>query len=342
MKLHLAIFLLLLFALSVWAQNREVAPTPNPTVSPTPATEDVISEDDEVLRIDTEEVTLNVRVVDSQNRPVGNLGKAEFKVYENDELQTITSFATTEIPTNYALMIDNSRSMRRQLEKVIEAGKIIVDMNRPRDKTTIVRFVSADKIEVVRDFTTDKRLLKNSLENLFTEGGSTAIIDAIYQTAKQVDEFEKSGKKNEFARRALIIVSDGEDHASLHKEQELIELLRRSEVQIYAIGFINTLTNEHDLEERRSRQENAKDFLTRLARETGGKVYFPNSLEELPQIAKDISAELRMQYLITYAPTSESNSKGSFKNIKVTINNGTNNEKRSAITRTGRAVSGNQ
>lgn len=313
------------------AKTAPQASSVKPEASPTPA------EDEEVLRVETEEVSLNVRVVDENNRPVNNLDESQFKVYENNQPQTITSFTTAEIPTNYALVVDNSRSLRTQLQKIIEAGKILISMNRPNDESTVVRFVSNDKIEVMRDFTSNKNLLNNALDNLFIEGGQTAIIDAVYQTAKRVNDYEKSSKKDDFKRRALIVISDGDDRSSTFSEQQLIDLLRQSEVQIYAIGFVGALNNQPELNETQSRQDKAKTLLTRLAEETGGKVYFPNSIDELPQIANDISSELRTQYLLTYSPTGAAGSE-SFRNIKVEVPDGANKEKRRAITRTGRTA----
>ncbi len=305
-----------------------------PTVTPSPAPAETPVEDDEILRVNTEEISLNVRVVDSNNRSVNNLNESHFRVYEDDVLQPITSFTTAEVPIINALVIDNSRSLRSQLSKVIEAGKIIVGTNRPKDESTIVRFVSKDKIEVVQDFTTNKSSLNNALDNLFVEGGQTAIIDAVYQTAKKVEQYQNSQKKEDVKLRALILVSDGDDRGSSYKEQQLFELLRESNVQIYAVGFVNDLSKESDASGI-NRQEKAKTLLTRLAQETGGKVYFPNSIDELPKIASDISGELRTQYLISYAPTNE-NRDGSFRKIKVVVAEGANKEKRVAITRTGR------
>lgn len=308
--------------------------TPTPNLTPTPTTP---NEDEEVVRIESEEVNLSVRVLDENNRPVNNLTKAQFKVFENGEQQDITSFGTAEVPTNYALVVDNSRSLRTQLQKIIEAGKILINTNRPSDESTVVRFVDRDKIEVMRDFTTDKSLLNNALDNLFIEGGQTAIIDAIYLTAKRVDQYRKSTEKDDFRRRALIVISDGDDRSSSFSEQQLIDLLRRSEVQIYAIGFTGSLNNQPEMNETQSRQEKARAFLTRIAAETGGKVYFPNSIDELSNIASDISGELRTQYLLTYAPTNSGSSE-SFRNINVNVADGANNEKRRAITRTGRTA----
>jgi Ca-activated chloride channel family protein len=291
-------------------------------------------EKEEVLRIETEEVNLNVRVVDDKNRTVRNLNQAQFKIYEDDVLQPVTALTTAEVPVVSALVIDNSRSLRTQLAKIIEAGKIIVGTNRPTDESAIVRFVGKDKIEVVRDFTPNKNSLDNALNNLFVEGGQTAIIDAVYQTAKKVEEYQKSQKKEDVHRRALILVSDGDDRSSSYNEQQLLDLLRASQVQIYAVGFVGNLSKEPDASGV-NRQEKAKTFLTRLVQETGGKVYFPDSIEELAQIAADISAELRTQYLISYAPTNESRD-GTFRRIKVEIADGANKEKRIAIARAGR------
>jgi len=303
-----------------------VVPSSAPAVTPV--------EDEEILRVDTEEISLNVRVVNSSNRPVNNLNQSHFRVYEDDVLQPITSFTTAEVPIINALVIDNSRSLRTQLGKVIEAGKIIVSANRPKDESTIVRFVSRDKIEVVQDFTSNKSSLNDALDNLFVEGGQTAIIDAVYQTAKKVEQYQNSQQKDDVKLRALILVSDGDDRGSSYKEQQLFELLRESNVQIYAVGFVNELSKEPD-PSGMSRQEKAKAFLTRLTQETGGKVYFPNSIDELSQIASDISGELRTQYLILYTPTNATRD-GTFRKIKVVIGEGPNKEKRIAITRTGR------
>ncbi len=311
-------------------------PTPMPVVSPSPtAATDTIEEDNESIKIDTEEVNLNVRVVDNNNRYVSRLKESDFKVYEDDVLQPITSLTTTEVPVINALVIDNSRSLRTQLKKVIEASKIVVGANRPNDETSVVRFISSNKIEVVQSFTPNKTLLNIALDNLFVEGGQTAIIDAVYRAAKMVGEYQISGKKEDVKIRTLILISDGDDRVSTYQEQQLFELLRSSFVQIYAIGFINNLGKTPDEEGGISRREKARSFLTRLAQETGGKAYFPDSIDELAQIATEISGELRTQYVISYAPTNDLRD-GGFRKIKIVVSNGTNREERTAITRTGR------
>ena len=305
----------------------------NPTSTSAGAPETVES-DNEILKIDTEEVSLNVRVINSSNRPVGNLKETAFRVFEDGVLQPITSVSKTEVPIFNALVIDNSRSLRTQLQKVVEAGKILVSANKPQDEATVVRFVSADKIEVVQEFTANKTLINNALDNLFIEGGQTAIIDAVYKAAQMVQKYQNSEKKEDVKLRTLILVSDGDDRGSLYDERLLFELLRNSFVQIYAVGFTGDLSDVPDAETGVSRRQKARDFLTRLAQETGGKVYFPDSIEQLGKIAIEISAELRTQYVVSYSPTNDRRD-GSFRKIKVEVADAAN-EKRTAITRTGR------
>lgn len=302
-----------------------------------------VVEDNEVLRVDTEEVNLNVRVVDEGNRIVKNLGESQFKVYEDGVLQPITAFSSLEVPVVNALVIDNSRSLRSQLEKIVEAGKIIVGTNRPVDKSAIIRFVGANKIETVRDFTDNKNLLNDALSNLYTEGGQTALIDAIFRSAVKIDEYQKSQDKSkdkdDVKLRALILVSDGDDRGSTYTEQKLFELLRRLQVQIYVIGFPDGLSDQPE-SDGISRRARAKDLLNRLANETGGKIYFPASENELPAIAKEISGDLRTQYLVSYTPTNDTRD-GRFRKITVEITKGANNERRIGITRSGRTAARN-
>lgn len=311
-------------------QKSTPAAKPSPIVSPTPYVDDP----NEIIRIETEEVNLNVRVIDRNNRPINNLRQQEFKVYEDNVLQPITAFTKAEVPTNYSLVLDNSGSLRNQIDKVIEASKIIVATNKPEDETSVIRFVSSDKIEIVQDFTPNKTDINDALESLYVEGGQTAIIDAVYLAAQKVDEYEKSRNPNDKKRRALILVSDGEDRDSFYKEPQLFELLRESDVQIFTVGFVTDLSKEGGFISK-SPQGKAKAFLQRLATETGGKSYFPSSINELNGIAQDIASELRTQYLVSYAPTNEKKD-GSLRNIKVIVDEGPNKQKRIAITRTGR------
>lgn len=335
----LALTLALLFNNSAPVDGQSSSPAAASSPSPTPVpTRTPIPEEDIVTEVKTELVNLNVRVIDRNSRPVNGLPETEFKIFEDGVAQQIEFFSRSEVPTNYGLVIDNSGSLRQQLEKVIEASKILVATNKPEDETIVIRFVSRDKITIEQPFTKNKTDLNDSLDNLFIEGGQTAIIDAVYLAAEKVSEYEQQRGKEDRKRRAIIVVSDGEDRDSYYSEAQLFEMLRETDVQIYAIGFVNELSKDSGFIAK-SPQGKAKAFLQRLATETGGKAYFPNSTAELAGMAKEISSELRMQYSIGYVPTNDRKD-GTFRNIKVTVNDGPSKEKRIALTKAGRVAEG--
>jgi Ca-activated chloride channel homolog len=304
----------------------------SPQATPTPK----IAEEDEVIKVDTELVNLNVRVVDRNGRPIAGLKQGEFKVFEDNAPQQIEFFSFSEVPTNYGIVVDNSGSLRQQLDKIIEAGKILVNTNKPADETMLIRFVSRDKITIEQNFTPKKVDLIDALDNLFIEGGQTAIIDAVYLAVEKVSEYEKSLSKDDRKRRALIVISDGEDRDSYYSEAQLFELLRESDVQIFTIGFVSDLSKDGGFISK-SPQAKAKSLLERMASETGGKSYFPASSAELPGLAREISSELRMQYSIGYIPTNDRKD-GTYRNIKVVVEDGPAKQKRIPITKAGRVA----
>ena len=312
-------------------------PPPAPILKPKPTPEPTEEDFDEgsTLRINTELVTLNVRVIDRNNRPIDNVGQNNFHVFEDGVPQPIESFTREEVPISYGLAIDTSGSLRSQLQAVIDAGKTIIDSNRAGDETFLVRFISSDKIETVQDFTPSKDLLIDGLDSLYVEGGQTAIIDAVYLTAEHVAEYKK-GNDNDRRRRALIVITDGEDRSSFYSQEKLFARLREEDVQIYVIGFVRELDKEGGLI-RKSPRDKAVSLINKLATETGGRAFFPESLTELPHIASEIVRDLRTQYVISYNPTNKLRD-GSFRSIRVAVDESSNRDKRIALTRNGRTA----
>jgi Ca-activated chloride channel family protein len=280
-------------------------------------------------------VTLNVRVIDRNNRPIDNVRQSEFHVFEDGVVQPIESFTREEVPISYGLAVDTSGSLRSQLQGVVDAAKTIINSNKPGDETFLVRFISSDKIETIQDFTASKDLLMDGLDSLYVEGGQTAIIDAVYLTAEHVAEYKK-GNESDRRRRALIVITDGEDRNSFYKEPQLFQRLREEDVQIYVIGFINELDKEGGLI-RKSPRDKAVNLINKLATETGGRAFFPQSLSELSQIANEIVRDLRTQYVLAYNPTNKVRD-GSFRTIKVAVDEATSRDKRIALTRNGRVA----
>lgn len=307
------------------------APKLKPTPTPTPPEE---IDPDSVVRINADLVQLHVRVIDRNNRPINNVGQNEFHVFEDGVPQPIESFTREEVPISYGLAVDTSGSLRSQLPTVIEAGKSIINSNKPGDETFLVRFISSDKIETVQDFTANKEMLTDGLDSFYVEGGQTAIIDAVYLSAEHVSEYKK-GDDGDRRRRALIVITDGEDRNSFYKQEQLFARLREDDVQIFVIGFVNELDKEAGFI-RKSPREKAINLINKLAEETGGRAFFPDSVAELPQIANEIIRDLRTQYVIAYNPTNKTQD-GTYRAIKVTVDQpSSSSDKRIALTRTGR------
>jgi Ca-activated chloride channel family protein len=306
---------------------------PKPTPTPDPVGAE-INENDRIL-FNTELVTLHVRVIDRNNHPINNVSKDEFRVMEDGVAQPIFSFTREEVPVMYGLAVDTSGSLRPAFEQVINASKAIINSNKRGDETFLERFISSDKIETVQDFTANKDALMDGLDTLYIEGGQTAVIDGVYLAAEHVADYKKSNDDDR-RRRALIVVTDGEDRASYYNETQLFQRLREEDVQIFIIGFVTELEADKGLI-RKSPRDKAVNLLNRLASETGGRAFFPQSISELPEIANEIVRDLRTQYVVSYDPTNKAHD-GTFRSIKVYVADAPGQVKRIALTRSGRTA----
>jgi len=309
-------------------------PPPIPKLKPTPTpTPPEVLDADSIVRVNTDLVQLHVRVIDRNNKPINDVPQAAFHVFEDGVPQPIENFTREEVPISYGLAVDTSGSLRSQLQSVIDAGKTIINSNKGGDETFLVRFISSDKIETIQDFTSNKEALMDGLDSFYVEGGQTAVIDAVYLSAEHVSEYRR-GDGDDRRRRALIVITDGEDRNSFYKQEQLFARLREEDVQIFVIGFVNELDKDAGLI-RKSPREKAVALINKLATETGGRAFFPDSISELPQIANEIIRDLRTQYVIAYNPTNKTQD-GSYRAIKVTVDQPSNGDKRIALTRTGR------
>lgn len=307
-------------------------PPPVPKLKPTPTpTPPEILDPESIVRVNTDLVQLHVRVIDRNNKPINDVPQTAFHVFEDGVPQPIEDFSREEVPISYGLAVDTSGSLRSQLQSVIDAGKTIINSNKQGDETFLVRFISSDKIETVQDFTSNKEALMDGLDGFYVEGGQTAVIDAVYLSAEHVSEYKNGDDRR---RRALIVITDGEDRNSFYKQEQLFARLREEDVQIFVIGFVNELDKDAGLI-RKSPREKAVGLINRLATETGGRAFFPESIADLPQIANEIIRDLRTQYVIAYNPTNKAQD-GSYRAIKVTVDQPTSGDKRIALTRNGR------
>jgi Ca-activated chloride channel family protein len=274
---------------------------------------------------DQTETRLNVMVLDSDNRVVEGLQATDFQVFEDGVAQPITRFSRERAPVRYVLAIDSSGSVRNRLTSIVNAARSIIADNGERDETCIIRFVDSEKIQLKQDFTTSKRRLGIAIDDIYVEGGMTALFDAVDYSlnhlakAKNVD-----GARN--TRFAIVLITDGEDRSSYITEQKLFDQIGRSEVSIFSIGLTGELSGRP--------RSKAKDFLAKLARESGGFTFFANNEAEIATAAHAISSILRSQYLLAYAP-SESAASKPYRKVEVRVSNSLDGRKLTAITRPG-------
>lgn len=235
-------------------------------------------------------INLTVSVVDSRQRYVTDLKTDDFAVFEDGVRQDLSIFRHEDIPISLVVVIDTSASMDEKLPTAQTAATRFVKTLRPQDQAQVTQF--NDRITVLQDFTADHKLLEDAIRH--TEAsGPTALHNAIYVSLKDLAKQKKAG---ELRRRAIVLLSDGEDTASLVSDEQVLELARNTEIGIYSIS----LRPNRVAERNRQQFSQATHLLTALSRETGGQVYFPNSLSELDTVYDRIAEELRTQYSLGY------------------------------------------
>ena len=267
-------------------------------------------------------VLLHVRVTDAANTPVRDVPQQAFQVTEDGVPQKIEFFMNEEVPLTYGLLIDCSGSMRSQIQQVVEAGIRIVNTNKPDDETFLIRFVSSSIIEKVQELTSNKELLKKGLDSLYVEGGQTAVFDAVYLGAEYLAK--QKSDPNTVRRRALILVTDGEDRSSYYKKDDVLRYLVSTNTQVFTVALTKELPA--------NKVDKAFGFLSQLATDTGGRTYFANSSADIAHIANEVMRDIRTQYVLGYVPSGNASSKD-FHKVLVSIGENPNQEKRVAITR---------
>jgi len=268
-------------------------------------------------------VILNVRVTDAQQKPVTDVPQERFQVVEDGVPQTITLFSNKQVPLTYGLVIDCSGSLRTQLSKVVTAGMTILNSNTPEDEAFLIRFISSDKLYLEQDLTSDKQLLIRRLNGFYIEGGQTAVVDAVYTAADKLAKLKI--EPGQFRRKALILVTDGEDRNSFFKAEQLFQLLGTTDIQIYVLGFTEELKPDS--------RKKAVALLNRLALDTGGRAFISEVRGDLRSIFEQITLDIRTQYTIGYVP--KNSTANNFHKVQVSIADDPAQDKRIAVTRVG-------
>jgi len=236
-----------------------------------------------VFRAEAREVTLHASVVDDKNHLVTNLDKNDFTVFENNQPQKISHFHLEDFPVAVGIVIDNSGSMREKRDAVNKAALDLVKASNPDDQVFVVNF--NDEYYLDQEFTADLKRLQEALEHVEARGG-TALYDAIVASADYLTH-------SPLQRKALFVVTDGEDDASQENlEQAVHHLEEENGPVVYAIGLLG---------EEKSRK--AKHALEMIAERSGGEAFFPPTLNEVDDLSRSIAHDIRNQYTITYVPS---------------------------------------
>jgi len=236
-------------------------------------------------------VSLNVTVADGSGRFVTNLDKDTFSVYEDGIKQQLTFFNRSNLPIALSVLLDTSASMEDKLQTAQDAAIGFIKKLRSQDFGQIIDFDS--RVIIAQPFTSSIPDLEQAIRKT-TAGGSTSLHNAIYISLKELKKIQ-ARSADDVRRQAIVVLSDGEDTSSLVGFDEVLELAKRSETAIYAIG-LRGRSPDHV----RGAFNEADFVLRQLSQETGGRVFFARTANELTGIYEQISDELSSQYMLGY------------------------------------------
>jgi len=264
--------------------------------------------DQQTIKVNATLVNTVFTVADKNGKGkfITNLKQDDFKVYEDDKLQTITNFSTeTNLPLSITLLVDTSGSIRDKLtleqEAAIEFFYQI--LHRGKDKGMVISFDSG--VDVQQEFTDDPEVLANSIRKI-RAGGGTSLFDAVYLAIN-----ERLAKEPDNRRKVIILISDGDDNSSRISQTETLEMAQRHNVIIYCIS-----TNQSAYFGSKE-QDRGDKVLKTLSSETGGRALFPLKVADVSNDFRDIGEELRSQYSIGYVPTKSDDA--TFRRLRIDV-----------------------
>lgn len=280
-----------IFAVAAVAQEAQSTP-------PTQGDEDKTG-----ITIDTDLVTLTLTVTDYYGRFVSGLTKEHFNIFDNKQKQKITFFSDTDAPVSIGVLFDVSGSMSG--DKIMKAKNALsrfIYTSHPRDEYYLIAFNK--RAQLLMDRTRDGESVLNKL-TLVKPKHNTALYDAVYLGVDRVTT-------GAHQKKALLIISDGQDNASRYSFKEVRRLMKESDVVIYSVGIMDGRDSGSML------GLQGQAFLDELASVTGGKSFYPNTAVEMDEIFERIALELRHQYSIGYTPD-DFEPNGKWRKVKVKV-----------------------
>jgi VWFA-related protein len=296
MILNKYLFLLIVMCIvATMAMAQQPTPAPSATPSagsqqqPDNASSDSKNQKIPTVRVRTDEVNVVFTVVDKDGRFVRDLKQDQFRILDNKlpPRQMMNFAAQTDLPLHVGLLIDASNSIRDRFQFEKEAAsEFLYEIIRPKaDKAFVLAF--DETWDVTQDFTGDIDKLRTGVK-VIKAGGGTAMWDSVYFACR--DKLMKEPSSGA-VRRAIILISDGEDNLSRVYRDEAIDMAQRAGVIVYTIS--TSLVEKHT---------KGDDDLKKLADATGGRAFFPEKLDDVVAAFSDIQEELRSQYMISYRP----------------------------------------
>jgi Ca-activated chloride channel homolog len=243
-----------------------------------------------VFRAGVDVVNLAVTVTDPMGRFITDLGQGDFEVLEEGIQQPLTIFTREDLPVSLAILIDTSASMDAKLNQAQTAAIRFVKTLHPGDEAQVVHF--SQRAEVVQDFTSDKTQLETAIRSTHASG-DTALYTALYVALKDLDRRRRDG---ELRRRAIVVLTDGEDTASSVTDEQVLELAKRTGIGVYGVG----LYGAEVAAARPLNPEQATFFFSALGRATGGQAHFLKAVSQLDGVYDRLAQELRSQYGLGY------------------------------------------
>jgi Ca-activated chloride channel family protein len=270
----------------IWAaEQKPVEPQPVQQ----PVQQPVVQADEPTrIQVDVTRVSLLYTVTDRKGRFVTNLAKEDFEVIDSKKPQNILEFnAESDLPLRLGILIDTSNSIRERFKFEQDAAIEFLNntIHANQDRAMLVSFDT--KAELVSDLIADTEKLATAIRQL-RPGGGTSLYDAIFFACR--DKLSQDQPKHKF-RRAIVVVSDGDDNQSQYTRDQALEMAQKADVVVYGIS-----TNISKIE------SDGDKVLKYLTAETGGKAFFPFKVEDLEQSFENIVNELRHQYNIAYRP----------------------------------------
>lgn len=282
-------------------QQKQAHPVPRP---PEKRSQDQSAQEDDAattFKVNVKLVNVFATVTDANGAPIGGLEKKNFKVYEDGVQQDIAVFAReSALPLSIILAIDASLSTRKDLPLEIESAKRFSHaILRPQDGLSVMQF--SEIVKEVVPFTNDLRRIDQGVSHIQT-GAATALYDAIFLGSSTLQKRR--------GRKVMVLITDGGDTLSQSSYQEALRAAQISETILYAIIMV-------PIEASAGRDLGGEHALIQMTHDTGGKYYYATSIQQLDEAFRQISDELRTQYLLAYYPPKKSYE--DFRRIKVEV-----------------------